>query len=71
VNRNNLAKTLLFLLKKDMGRWCSYSPEVHMVFMMVGEGLCCVNFERDIVDTLCHASRRSDTTGPNKAGFLL
>jgi len=33
--------------------------------------LGCVNFERDIVDTLCHASRGSDTTGPNTVGFLL
>jgi hypothetical protein len=42
-----------------------------MVFVQPGRSLCSPNFERDIVDTLCHASRRSDTTGPNKADFQL
>jgi hypothetical protein len=42
-----------------------------MVFGRAGALLCHPNLERDIVDTLCHASRRSDTTGPNKADFQL
>ena len=69
--QNNSVKFLFFLLKKSMGRWYSYPLHVHIVFGMVGNGLCCVNFERDIVDTLCHASRRSDTTRPNNVDFLL
>jgi len=39
--------------------------------VVFGECLCHPNLERDIVDTLCHALWGSDTTGPNKAGFLL
>jgi hypothetical protein len=54
-----------------MGRWYSYSLKVQIVFVVFGECLCRSNFERDIVDTLCHASQRSDTTRPNKPGFQL
>jgi len=69
--QNKSGKTSLFLLKKNMERSYSYSPTAHIVFWPFGECLCSSNFERDIVDTLCHASRRSNTTRPNKAGFLL
>ena len=34
-------------------------------------GLCHSNFERDIVDTCCHASRNLATIGPNRPLFLL
>jgi hypothetical protein len=71
ISQNNSVKNSLFLLKKKMGRSCNYSPKVQIVFVVFGMCLCSSNFERDIVDTLCHASRRSDTTRPNKAGFLL
>jgi len=47
------------------------SLHVHIVFVVVGWGWCSLNFKRNIVDTLCHASCRSGTTRPNKAGFLL
>jgi hypothetical protein len=44
---------------------------VYVVFMEVRGGLCFENFERDIVDTICHASRFTGTTRPNKPLFLL
>lgn len=34
-------------------------------------GLCIKYFERDIVDTVCHASRENVTTQPNNREFLL
>jgi hypothetical protein len=68
---NFSAKTSSFWPKKIMGRSYTCSLEVYIVSVVFGECLCSSNFERDIVDTLCHASRRSDTTRPNKAGFLL
>jgi hypothetical protein len=69
--RHILGKTSLFLLKKNMGRSCACSLKVYMVFVAFGVRLCRSNFKRDIVDTLCHASRRSDTIRPNKPLFLL
>lgn len=68
---NFSAKTSSFCLKRNMGRSYMHSLELQIVFVVFGECLCSSNFERDIVDTLCHASRGSDTTRPNKAGFLL
>jgi hypothetical protein len=37
----------------------------------VGGGLCTSNFERDIVDTSWHASRKMGSTRPNRPQFLL
>jgi len=69
--RHILGKTSLFLLKKNMGRSCACPLKVCMVFVAFGVCVCHSNFKRDIVDTLCHASRRSDTIRPNKPHFLL
>ena len=69
--KKSSAKTSSFWLKKRMGRWCDYYLKVQIVFVVFGQCLCHSNLERDIVDTLCHASWKSDTTRPNKAGFLL
>ena len=41
------------------------------ILRTIREGLCRVNFVRDLVDTLCHVSRGSATTGPNNITFLL
>jgi hypothetical protein len=68
---NYSSKTSSFWPKKNTGSSDRCPLEVYIVFMMFEECLCHDNFKRDIVDTLCHASRRSDTTRPNKAGFLL
>ena len=68
---NMTGKTWAVLLKKNMGRSQNHSLRVHIVFVVFGWCLCCLNFERDIVDTLCHASRKSATTRPNKSDFLL
>ena len=65
------SKLHIFCWKKKLGRWLSYSLYVYIVFVGCEGCLCCFNFERDIVDTLCHASRRSDTTRPNKSVFQL
>ena len=62
---------IIFVQKKNAGRSHKHSLGVHVVFVGFGQCLCCFNFERDIVDTLCHASRKSATTGPNKSDFLL
>jgi len=40
-------------------------------FKCVGGGLCTSNFERDIVDTSWHASRKMGSTRPNRPQFLL
>jgi len=43
----------------------------HIGIKCVGGGLCTSNFERDIVDTSWHASRKMGSTRPNKPQFLL
>jgi len=40
-------------------------------FKCVGGGWCTSNFERDIVDTSWHASRKMGSTRPNRPQFLL
>ena len=60
-----------FCSKNTLERRYTYYLKVQTVFGQAGGCLCSLNFERDIVDTLCHASRKSATIRPNKAGFLL
>jgi len=43
----------------------------HTICERVRGGLCKKYFERDIVDTIWHASRKSATTRPNRPQFLL
>jgi len=63
-------KSSSFLLKQNCLDMLEVSFRGLKRFWGVRSGCALKNFERDIVDTLCHASRRSDTIGPNKAGFL-
>jgi hypothetical protein len=59
---NNFGRTSSFLLKTKLERWYNYSPLPQILLVEYGECLWCFNFERNIVDTLCHALWRSDTT---------
>jgi hypothetical protein len=71
ISKISQAKPCYFCSKKI---WEDHTTILQLLiwFLCHLESVCAAPISRrDIVDTLCHASRRSDTTRPNKAGFLL
>jgi len=71
ISKISQAKPCYFWPKKN---WRDHTTilQLPIWFLCHLESVCAAPIpRRDIVDTLCHASRRSDTTGPNKADFLL